>query len=173
MILFSLRVLEVRAYWAGARIAFIAVYQHVWSSNTTQQDNRGDRAAVLSALAVQQVPKRDTLIVAGDFNCSLTTTQSLMGPETAQPEDKRPDEANLTNLARKLGLVALITWHCRSPYIFVQGDARTQIDFILTRGPCSGSQAKQAARSLISIWVAGRKTVTCLFRPLFLPCGTG
>ncbi|CAE7499751.1 unnamed protein product [Symbiodinium microadriaticum] len=89
------RILEVRAFLSGARITFLAVYQHVWSSNKTQQDNRSDRAAVLSSLtkAVQQVPKRDTLIVAGDFNSSLTTTQSLVGPQTAQPEDKRPDEA--------------------------------------------------------------------------------
>ena len=70
------QVLDVRDYWAGARKAILAVYQHVWSSYKTQQDNRGDRSAVLSALtkAMQQVPKRDTLIVAGDFNSSLTTT---------------------------------------------------------------------------------------------------
>ena len=54
---------------AGSRITFLAAYQHVWSSNNTQQDNKADRAAVLSSLAkaVQQVPKRDTLIVAGDL----------------------------------------------------------------------------------------------------------
>ena len=63
------RVLEVRAFMAGSRITFLAAYQHVWSSNNTQQDNKADRAAVLSSLAkaVQQVPKRDTLIVAGDL----------------------------------------------------------------------------------------------------------
>ena len=68
-----------------------------------QQDTAGQphyREAVLSSLrkAVQQAPKRDTLIVAGDFNSS-TTTQSLVGPQTAQPED-RP--ASLTNLISKL-----------------------------------------------------------------------
>ena len=44
------RILELRARWAGARIA-IAIYQHVWSSTKTQQDNRSDRAHVLSTLA--------------------------------------------------------------------------------------------------------------------------
>ena len=43
------RVLEVRAYWVGARLAMLAVYQHVWSSFKTQQDNRSDR-----------VPQRNT-----------------------------------------------------------------------------------------------------------------
>ena len=100
------RVLEVRAFMAGSRITFLATYQHVWSSNNTQQDNKSDRASVLSSLtkAIRQVPQRDTLIVAGDFNSSLTTAQSLVGPQTAQPEDPRPDESSLTNLVRRLCL---------------------------------------------------------------------
>ena len=63
------RVLEVRAFLSGSRITFLAVYQHVWSSNKTQQHNKSDRASVLSSLtkAIKQVPQRDTLIVAGDF----------------------------------------------------------------------------------------------------------
>ena len=125
------RVLEIRAFLAGSRITFLAVYQHVWSSHKTQQDNKTDRASVLSSLtkAIKQVPQRDTLIVAGDFNSSLSPTQSLVGPQTVQPEDVRPDEASLTNLVKRLRLrlVALNTWHCHSPHTFVQGDSRTQI----------------------------------------------
>ena len=72
------RVLEVRAFLAGSRVTFLAVYQHVWSSNKTQQDNKSDRASVLSSLtkAIKQVPQRDTLIVAGDFNSSLIPRRS-------------------------------------------------------------------------------------------------
>ena len=141
------RVLEVRAFLAGSRSTFLAVYQHVWSSAKTQQDNKSDHVSVLSSLtkAVKQVPQRDTLIVAGDFNNSLTTTQSLVGPHTAQTEDPRPDEASLTNLVRRLRLVALNTWHSHPLHTFVQGESKTQIDFVFTREPCSGSQAKRAS----------------------------
>ena len=141
------RVLEVRAFLAGSRITFLAVYQHVWSSHKTQQDNKTDRASVLSSLtkAIKQVPQRDTLIVAGDFNSSLSSTQSLVGQQTVQPEDIRPDEASLTNLVKRLRLVALNTWHCHSPHTCVQGDSKTQIDFVFTREPSSGSLAKRAS----------------------------
>ena len=64
----------------------------------------------------------------------MTTTQSLVGPKTAPPSDPKPDEPNLTNLVRRPRLVASNTWHCRRHCTYVQGEARTQIDFIF-RGP--------------------------------------
>ena len=38
------RVLEVRAFFVGSRITYLAVYQHVLSSHKTQQDNKTDLA---------------------------------------------------------------------------------------------------------------------------------
>ena len=91
------RVLEARAVLDGARIVIAAIYQHVWSAAKTLQANKDDRAQVLSALAkvVRQVPKRDSFVIAGDFNTSLRPHPALV----------RPDEQNLTNLLVKLRLV--------------------------------------------------------------------
>ena len=66
-------------------------------------------------------------------------------PAATFPREPRPDEPELSNLLGQHRLVALNTWQPLSPHTFVQGDARTQIDFILTRQISAGRQAKQAS----------------------------
>ena len=141
------RLLETRFDWHGARATVLAVYQHVWSPAKTVQANKQDRAAVLKALSrcVRRVPTRDTLVVAGDFNSSVSTTPRLVGPRTLTPQEARPDEAELTNFVRTHHLAVLNTWQVTSPHTFEQGDSRTQIDFLLTKVSSSGGSAKQAA----------------------------
>ena len=141
------RLLETRFDWHGARTAVLAVYQHVWSPAKTVQANKQDRAAVLKSLSrsVRRVPARDTLVIAGDFNSSVSSTPRLVGPRTLTPQEARPDEAELTNLVRTHHLAVLNTWQVSSPHTFVQGDSRTQIDFLLTKVSSSGGSAKQAA----------------------------
>ena len=141
------RLLETRFDWHGARTTVLAVYQHVWSPAKTVQANKQDRAAVLKALSrgVRRVPARDTMIIAGDFNSSVCTTPRLVGPRTLAPQEARPDEAEFTNFVRAHHLTVLNTWQVSSPHTFVQGDSRTQIDFLLTKVSSSGGSAKQAA----------------------------
>ena len=101
---------------------------------------------MLKALSrcVKQVPHRDTLILAGDFNSSLTRQPRLIGPAATSPQEKRPDEPELSNFLGSHRLVALNTWHPLTPFTYVQGDIRTQIDFILTREISAGRQAKHS-----------------------------
>ncbi|CAE7839381.1 Trpt1 [Symbiodinium sp. KB8] len=141
------RLLETRFDWHGARTTVLAVYQHVWSPAKTVQANKQDRAAVLKSLSrsVRRVPARDTLVIAGDFNSSVSSTPRLVGPRTLTPQEARPDEAELTNFVRTHHLAVLNTWQVSSPHTFVQGDSRTQIDFLLTKASSSGGSAKQAA----------------------------
>ena len=112
-------------------VTVVAVYQHVWSPAKTVHNNPQDRASLLKALGrcIKCVPHRDTLILAGDYNSSVTKQPRLVGPAATFPSR----------------LVALNTWQPLSPHTFVQGDARTQIDFILTREISAGRQAKQAS----------------------------
>ena len=142
------RVLEVRFDWHGARSTVMAVYQHVWSPAKTVQANKQDRAAVLKSLArcVKQVPARDTLVIAGDFDSSVSPIRRLIGPRTLPPQEARPDEAELTNFVRAHHLAVLNTWQVHPPHTFEQGDSRTQTDFLLTKVSSSGGSAKQATR---------------------------
>ena len=110
-------------------------------------NNGQDRASLLKALGrcIKRVPHRDTLILAGDYNSSVTKQPRLVGPAATFPREPRPDEPELSNLLGQHRLVALNTWQPLSPHTFGQGDARTQIDFILTREISAGRQAKQAS----------------------------
>ena len=141
------RLLETRFDWHGVRTTVLAVYQHVWSPAKTVQANKQDRAAVLKSLArsVKRVPARDTLVIAGDFNSSVSPIPRLVGPRTLTPQEARPDEAEFTNFVRTHHLAVLNRWQVGSPHTFVQGDSRTQIDFLLTKVSSSGGSAKQAA----------------------------
>ena len=105
------RLLETRFDWHGARTTVLAVYQHVWSPAKTVQANKQDRAAILKSLArsVKRVPARDTLVIAGDFNSSVSPTPRLIGPRTLAPQEARPDEAELTNFVRTHHLTVLNT----------------------------------------------------------------
>ena len=159
------RVLEARAVLDGARIVIAAIYQHVWSAAKTLQANKDDRAQVLSALAkvVRQVPKRDSFVIAGDFNTSLRPHPALIGQRALTPAEVRPDEHNLTKLLAKLRLVALNTWQCAQAHTYEQGATATQIDYILTKEGHGGT----------ALSAAGRLAVTSLSLLKFLSSDTG
>ena len=109
---------------------------------------------------IKRVPHRHTLILAGDYNSSVTKQPRLVGPAATFPRGPRPDEPELSNLLGQHRLVALTTWQPLSPHTFVQGDARTQIDFILTREISAGRQAKQASPLLdfrLGSWKKGHQ----------------
>ena len=94
---------------------------------------------MLSALAkvVRQVPKRDSFVIAGDFNTSLRPHPTLIGQRAFTPAEVRPDEHNLTNLLVKLRLVALNTWQSAQAHTYEQGATATQIDYIWRGKDCA------------------------------------
>ena len=140
------RVLETRFDWHGGLPSWLFINMS-GPLPKSYRPIKQDRAAVLKSLArsVKQVPARDTLVIAGDFNSSVSPIPRLIGPRTLTPQEARPDEAELTNFVRAHHLAVLNTWQVSSPHTFVQGDSRTQIDFLLTKVSSSGGSAKQAA----------------------------
>ena len=111
------RVLEIRFRLGGSPHVVMCVYQHVWSSAKTPQQNRKVRGHVLSSLskALRQIPSRLSLVVAGDFNSSLTSCPRLVGPRIC-PEASTPDSEGLQELIASHSLVALNTWHAPRPH---------------------------------------------------------
>ena len=139
------RVLEVRLTLEGSPHVVMCVYQHVWSSAKTPQQNRKDRSHVMASLgkALKQVPSRLSLVVAGDFNSSLSACPRLIGPRTCV-ESHMPDSEGFQELVSSHNLVALNTWHAPCPHTFSQQGSKSQIDFILTKESQAGGQAKWA-----------------------------
>ena len=136
---------RIRFTLGGSPHAVMCVYQHVWSSAKTPQQNRKDRGHVLSSLskALRQIPPRLSLVEAGDLKFFLTSCPRLVGPRIC-PEASRPDSEGLQELIASHSLVPLNTWHAPRPHTFSQQDSTSQIDFILTKEIQAGGQAKQA-----------------------------
>ena len=68
----------------------------------TVHNNGQDRASLLKALGrcIKRVPHRDTLILAGDYNSSVTKQPRLVGPAATFPREPRPDEPELSKPPR-------------------------------------------------------------------------
>ena len=89
------------------------------------------------ASALRAIPARDTLLLAGDFNAQLHTSS------TPRQNTGVRDES-FQRFVESHRLVALNTWSSGRGHTYVQGDARTQIDYIFTFPNSSRGQAKQA-----------------------------
>ena len=139
------RLLEARFVYEGCPFVVLCVYQHVWSSAKTPQQNRKDRGALVAALskAVKQVPSRVSLVVAGDLNSSLSPSPRLVGPCTCATAH-RHDSEGLQELVVSHKLVALNTWHASQPHTYTQQGTSSQIDFVLTMEIQAGGQSKWA-----------------------------
>ena len=165
------RLLEVRFVHAGCPYVALNAYQHVWSSAKTPQQNRKDRSSFLSALgrAVRQVPSRTSLVVAGDLNATLSPSPRLVGPRACGAAP-RPDSEGLQEFVETHKLVALNTWHAPVSHTYTQQGSHSQIDFVFTKEPQAGGQAKRAEPlhdwHLGSWKVGGHSPVFATIKPL-------
>ena len=165
------RLLEVRFAHAGCPFVALNAYQHVWSSAKTPQQNRKDRSSFLATLgkALRQVPSRTSLVMAGDLNATLSPFPRLVGPCVCGTAP-RPDSEGLQELVEMHKLVALNTWHAAVPHTYTQQSSHSQIDFIFTKEPQAGGQAKRSAPlhdwHLGSWKVGGHAPVLAEIKPL-------
>ena len=140
------RLVQASFSWHGARVHVLVAYQHVWSSQKSVHQNKEDRAKLLGALAsaLRAIPARDTLLLAGDFNAQLHASQNLVGRSSTPREHTGVRDESFQRFVESHRLVALNTWSSGRGHTYVQGDARTQIDYIFTFPNSSRGQAKQA-----------------------------
>ena len=171
LVLLSPRIDAGQVRWREHRIGRLLEAEHVWSSAKTPQQNRKDRSSFLAALskAIRQVPSRASLVVAGDLNATLSPFSRLVGPCTCGAAP-RPDSEGLQELVETHKLVALNTWHAAVPRTYTQQDSLSQIDFVFTKEPQAGGQAKRAAPlhewHLGSWKVGGHSPVFATIKPL-------
>ena len=131
-------------------IDLLGVYQHAWTSPRhpqnvpTDKPPRNlldDRMIIWTHIRsfVTQTPKRNSLIVLGDFNCPLLPCHPHVGPGVASHKSSvHADQPEFQTLVQSLGLTATNTWGRAGPsagtYLHFN-EHTTQIDFILTRLP--------------------------------------
>ena len=157
------RILHVRVPGAAICLDIISVYQFVWRSAITTEANKSQRQKLLDQLSkhLRHLPKRNTLLVAGDFNSLLVSDKRHVGPCTAKgPRLKLRSVRPLQNLLEDHQLTALNTWAAGRPATHLQGNSVSQIDFALGRiGQASGqSKSCKPARSFpVASWREGSK----------------
>ena len=74
------RVLRVKVCHSTAAIETLNIYQHVWT-HTEPEHNKQRRQVLLDkcTAAIQGMARRDTLILAGDFNSEVQSVPTLIG----------------------------------------------------------------------------------------------
>ena len=141
------RLQHVRLPWQNSHVHVVTGYQHVWQSTLSTEQNNQQRQLWTGQLesCLKQIPQRDRLLVAADFNATAQRESPYIGPCARRQArlSQRPAKT-INKICREFQLAALNTFSCRKPYTFQNGKSRTQIDFVLTRLRHAGQRAKQA-----------------------------
>ena len=140
------RLLHVRISSGTRATDVLGLYQYVH-----RDDNRVLRRQLLTQLQdyLGHLPKRNTLILAGDFNTSLTTMPGYVASATFQWKGGRTqgaqhsDTSDLMQVLQQHGLVALNTWNGTHGPTFVGPQHVSRIDFLLTRRQSADHAAKK------------------------------
>ena len=140
------RVLHVRIHGHSNSIDILNVYQYVGVSA-----NEEKRQLLWDALqtTIHKFPKRNILILGGDFNSSLQQRSRSVGSGTFAYEGKRTkgsthsDDEVLHNLLKSLDLIALNTWNLDLSATYEHGLHRSRIDFLCCKRLHNDSTARE------------------------------
>ena len=143
------RILHVQITQSFQTFDVVNVYQFAWNHSVPVEVMISKRDHVWQKLGglLAQLPKRNILILAGDFNTSASSMPRLVGRGIAGPETVVPDQGAFVALLETHSLVALNTWgksrHCRT--FSLNERVKSQIDFVLTRCRTADSLARCAS----------------------------
>ena len=143
------RMLHIRIETNPA-VDLLGVYQHAWNvqSNPRQlsleqrtQELLRHRSHIRDVVSswTRSIPKRNSLMVLGDFNAALSEHKPNIGPGTQPHAHQHPDQADFQSLIVSTGLNALNTWGRsgnKAGTFVMHNGAKVQIDYMFSRLPC-------------------------------------
>ena len=140
------RVLRVKVCRDDSALETLNVYQHVWIHTDEPEQNVHRRQLLLDkcTASIQGMARRDTLIVAGDFNSEVQHVPRLIGHSLNCSEyHKALDPHALTRFVQHNDLVVLNTWRLKDPCTNYTRTGNSQIDFIMVRILSADAGAKR------------------------------
>ncbi|CAE7212621.1 TRPT1 [Symbiodinium natans] len=143
------RVLRVKVCHKEAAIETLNIYQHVWIHTDDPEQNKQRRQTLLDkcTATIQGMARRDTLILAGDFNSEVHAVNGLIGTRVNRSAYHQAlDPLTLPRFIQDNALVALNTWHMKDPCTNHTRTGNSQIDYILVRAPSADTRAKQVVK---------------------------
>ena len=140
------RLMHVRVHQGDNSIDIINLYQHVWRSQLDREGNTKCREAVWRKLrqVTTKIPQRNTLIVGGDINCTIRRMKHHIGSAVIAAREPSPDQEEFLAYLQDHGMTLLNTWNAKPAHTCQTGDARTQIDFLLSREQHADRTAKDS-----------------------------
>ena len=142
------RLVHIRIHFRSRAFDLICCYQFVDNQSLTHKNNRINFWAHLNQ-CMSTVPNRNSLLIVGDFNCSLQTDGHHVGVSTFtwnasnQTGKQHADAATFQEFLRRYDLTALNSWNARAPPTFCHGKTASRIDFFLMRHADSDCFSKQ------------------------------
>ena len=119
-------------------------YQYSVSDAEGVFDRRLSRLTKLQR-CVAGLPQRNSLLLAGDFNCPISTNPPVCGSCVLTPNSTRYQDAkDLHNVLSTLHLCVLNTWQDGQLATFTFGEIASQIDFVIVRPRQADAIAKRA-----------------------------
>ena len=143
------RVMHIRIETNPA-VDLLGAYQHAWNLQSNPhnlsleqrtQDLLRHRAGIRDVIGswTRSIPKRNSLMILGDFNAALAEHKPNIGPGTQPHAQPHPDQADFQSLIVSAGLNALNTWgrsgNKAGTFVMHTG-TKVQIDFMFSRLPC-------------------------------------
>ena len=154
--------LHIRVQLPGHPLDIVCCYQHTCLRTQANMQLRATWWSHLDHL-LRNLPRRNLLLMAGDFNCSLPHLQTLTGTASFRWNSqnvqgpKHPDMGTFSDLVKQHGLSVLNTWDSTLGPSYVNQGSGSRIDFALTRLTSSDGDAKR----VLYLWDAP-----------FMHCGT-
>ena len=141
------RILQVRVECAQLNLDLVTVYQWVRevSYSAERQEQRTQIWHQLGRV-VHSIPKRNLLVVGGDFNAGLQAHSNLIGKGLLPGSADRVDP-ELQDLIEATQLCVLNTWGSSRPAkcaTFCNGQQRSQIDYLMVRKHAADHVARSA-----------------------------
>ena len=139
------------------------MYQFPWNTRRSRSELLQNRAQLIDSLdsALKRVPRRNLLVIMGDFNTQLAPFGRHVGTATCIQSIEAQcaeDGESLLELLTTHDLTATNTWSAPrdSRHTYSLGEAKTMIDFALVRVGMANSEVKKA-RPLVPFPVGAAK----------------
>ena len=159
------RLLHVRFPCGSFHADLLNCYQYAVGQDEQVYDRRHKWFIKLHK-CLSGLPKRNILVMGGDFNTPCIPHKGVCGPMvTAHAATQYKDHQDLQNILRTLNLTVLNTW-CRpvhgqiATFSTFGGERASQIDFLVVRSRHATREAKQAQALPdfpVAAWREGQK----------------
>ena len=155
----------------------ILIYQYAWSITKSKEGKEASKDLVLAkraevwaqlATLLNSLPKRNQIVLMGDFNCSLEPQDSLIGCGVQRHLAAHASDVHMLKaLVEQHRLVVLNTWSRRgkaaSTYIPANSTGHSQIDFVmLNQEQCDQSARQTRTAQLPFVPITGMRHLPLL-----------